>query len=173
MDEFLALAHHSESGLDVVVARLFNTVGPRQSGAYGMVVPRFVGAALADEPLEVHGDGNQTRCFCHVADTSRALVDLLGHGGLWGEIYNVGSTESLTINDLAERVLAATGSSSTLTYIPYDEVYGHGIEEMFHRIPDLAKIRAAIGWEPTIALGEIIADVIAAQRSHHVAEPAT
>ena len=173
LDEFLALALHEERALRVVIARLFNTVGPRQSGDYGMVVPRFVRAALADEPLEVHGDGNQTRCFCHVDDTSRALVDLLGHGGLWGEIYNVGSTESLTINELAERVLAATGSSSTITYIPYDEVYGHGIEEMFHRIPDLGKIRAAIGWEPTIALDEIIADVIAAHRAAPVAEPAS
>ena len=107
LDEFLALALHEERNLRVVIARLFNTVGPRQSGEYGMVVPRFVQAALADEPLEVHGDGNQTRCFCHVQDTARALVDLMEHGGLWGEIYNVGSTESLTINDLAERVLAA------------------------------------------------------------------
>ena len=163
LDEFLALALHEERDLRVVIARLFNTVGPRQSGEYGMVVPRFVRAALAGEPLEVHGDGNQTRCFCHVHDTARALVDLLGHGSLWGEIYNVGSTESLTINELADRVLALTGSSSSLTYIPYDQVYGHGIEEMFHRIPDLAKIRAAIGWEPSIALEQILAEVVVEQ----------
>ena len=170
LDEFLALALHEERNLRVVIARLFNTVGPRQSGEYGMVVPRFVDAALADEPLEVHGDGNQTRCFCHVQDTARALVDLLEHGDLWGEIYNVGSTESLTINDLAERVLALTGSTSSLTYIPYEQVYGHGIEEMFHRIPDLAKIRAAIGWEPSIDLDQILAEVVAEQRAAGVAK---
>jgi nucleoside-diphosphate-sugar epimerase len=170
LDEFLALALHEERDLRVVIARLFNTVGPRQSGEYGMVVPRFVGAALAGEPLEVHGDGNQTRCFCHVHDTARALVDLLEHGGLWGEIYNVGSTESLTINDLAERVLALTGSSSSLTYVPYEQVYGHGIEEMFHRIPDLGKIRAAIGWEPSIGLDRILAEVVAEQRAAGVAK---
>ena len=120
----------------------------------------------------MHGDGNQTRCFCHVDDTSRALVELLGHGGLWGEIYNVGSTESLTINELAERVLAAAGSSSSLTYIPYDQVYGHGIEEMFHRIPDLAKIHAAIGWEPSIGLDRILAEVVAEQRGAGIAKRA-
>ncbi len=170
LDEFLALALHEERNLRVVIARLFNTVGPRQSGEYGMVVPRFVQAALADETLEVHGDGNQTRCFCHVQDTARALVDLMEHGGLWGEIYNVGSTESLTINDLAERVLALTGSSSSLTYIPYEQVYVHGIEEMFHRIPDLGKIRAAIGWEPSIGLERILAEVVAEQRGAGVAK---
>jgi nucleoside-diphosphate-sugar epimerase len=160
LDEFLALALHEERGLEVVIARLFNTVGPRQSGEYGNVVPRFVQAAIAGEPLEVHGDGNQTRCFCHVRDTVRALRGLVEHGGLWGEIYNVGSTEPLTINELAHRIVAATGSSAELTYVPYDQVYGHGIEEMFQRIPATDKIRAAIGWEPTISVGEIIAEVI-------------
>jgi UDP-glucose 4-epimerase len=105
-----------------------------------------------------------------VQDTARALVDLMEHGGLWGEIYNVGSTESLTINDLAERVLALTGSSSSLTYIPYEQVYVHGIEEMFHRIPDLGKIRAAIGWEPSIGLERILAEVVAEQRGAGVAK---
>jgi UDP-glucose 4-epimerase len=172
LDEFLALALHEERDLRVVIARLFNTVGPRQSGEYGMVVPRFVGAALAGEPLEVHGDGNQTRCFCHVHDTVRALVALLQDGGLWGEIYNVGSTESLTINELAERVLALTDSCSPLTYVPYAQVYGHGIEEMFHRIPDLGKIHAAIDWQPTVGLDEILAEVIAAQRAAPVPDRA-
>ena len=173
LDEFLALALHEERGLRVVIARLFNTVGPRQSGEYGNVVPRFVQAALSGGPLEVHGDGTQTRCFCHVRDTARALRGLVEHDGLWGEIYNVGSTEPLTINELAERVLAATSSDASLEYVPYDQVYGHGIEEMFQRIPATDKIRAAIGWEATIGLDEIIAEVIAAQRSAHVAEPAS
>jgi UDP-glucose 4-epimerase len=160
LDEFLALALHEERGLRVVIARLFNTVGPRQSGEYGNVIPRFVRAALAGEPLDVHGDGTQTRCFCHVRDTVRALADLLIAGGLWGEIFNVGSTAPLTINELAERVLAATGSSSTLTYVPYDQVYGVGIEEMFQRIPATDKIEAALGWRSTVPLDEILAEVV-------------
>jgi UDP-glucose 4-epimerase len=172
LDEFLALALHEERGLEVVIARLFNTVGPRQSGRYGNVVPRFVRAAVANEPLEIHGDGTQTRCFCHVRDTAAALHGLVGHGNLWGEIYNVGSTEPITIGELAERVLDATASTSTLTYVPYDQVYGQGIEEMFQRIPSTEKIRSAIGWAPTIGLDEILAEVIAEQRAAPVAEPA-
>jgi UDP-glucose 4-epimerase len=160
LDEFLALALHEERGLRPVIARLFNTVGPRQSGRYGNVIPRFVQAALAGEPLEVHGDGAQTRCFCHVRDTVRALAGLVEGGETWGEIYNVGSTDPVTILELAERVKSATGSSSELVYIPYDQVYGQGIEEMFQRIPATDKIRAAIGWHATIPLDEILAEVV-------------
>ena len=160
LDEFLALALHEERGLRVVIARLFNTVGPRQSGEYGNVIPRFVAAALAGEPLEVHGDGNQTRCFCHVRDTARALADLVESGATWGEIYNVGSTYPLTINELAARIRRATGSASELVYVPYDEVYGQGIEEMFQRIPATDKIEAAIGWHSTVTLDEILAEVV-------------
>jgi nucleoside-diphosphate-sugar epimerase len=161
MDEFLALARHEEDGLRCVIARLFNTVGPRQSGEYGNVIPRFVQAALAGAPLEIHGDGSQTRCFCHVADTVRALVALAEEPATTGQIYNVGSTESVTILELAERVLEATGSSSELVFVPYDEVYGHGIEEMFQRMPSIDKITAAVGWAPTINLDSILEEVTA------------
>ena len=163
MDEFLALAHHHERGLDCVIARLFNTVGPRQSGQYGMVIPNFVANAIAGRPLEIHGDGTQTRCFCHVADTIRALRGLMDANEA-GEIYNIGSQERISIGGLAERVLALTGSSSELTYIPYDQVYTEGIEDMLHRIPAIAKIHDAIGWEPTRTLDEILADVLAGLR---------
>jgi UDP-glucose 4-epimerase len=159
MDEFLALAHHQEGGLDCIIARLFNTVGPRQSGQYGMVVPRFVERALAGEPLEIFGDGGQTRCFCHVSDTIRALRGLMEHDDS-GEIYNVGSTEQVSIIELARKVIDATGSSSTTVFIPFEDAYGHGIEDMLHRIPSTEKIRAAIDWQPTLDLDRILADVI-------------
>lgn len=164
MDEFLALAHAQERGLDCVIARLFNTVGPRQSGQYGMVVPRFVAAALAGEPLEIHGDGTQTRCFCHVADTIRALEGLMESGGS-AEIFNVGSTERIRILDLARRVIELTGSRSELTYVPYERVYDEGIEDMLHRIPALEKIAAAIGWRPERDLAQILDDVVAHVRA--------
>ena len=135
MDEFLALAHHAEHDLDCVIVRLFNTVGPRQSGQYGMVIPTFVQRALAEEPLEIHGDGEQTRCFCHVSDTIRALAGLMDHGTS-GEIYNVGSEERISINDLAARVRELAESSSTVEYVAYDDVYGIGIEDMLRRIVD-------------------------------------
>jgi len=163
MDEFLALAHFSEHGLDCTIARLFNTVGPRQSGQYGMVIPTFVQRALDGRPLEIHGDGDQTRCFCHVQDTIRALRSLMDDE-VSGEIYNVGATNRISISALAEQVIALTGSSSTVTHIPYAEVYEHGIEDMLHRIPATDKIRAAIGWEPERSLADILADVIAFER---------
>jgi UDP-glucose 4-epimerase len=164
MDEFLALAHHHERGLDCVIARLFNTVGPRQSGQYGMVIPSFVANALAGRPLEIHGDGTQTRCFCHVDDTIRALRGLMEEGGS-GEIYNVGSQERIRIVDLAERVLELTGSSSELVYVPYEQVYAEGIEDMLHRIPSTDKIGEAIGWRPKRDLERILGDVLADARS--------
>jgi UDP-glucose 4-epimerase len=160
MDEFLALARHEEDGLRCVIARLFNTVGPRQSGEYGNVIPRFVQAALAGAPLEIHGDGTQTRCFCHVSDTVRGLVSLMGAEGAVGEVFNVGSTESVTILELAERILRVTGSSSELVFVPYDEVYGHGVEEMFQRMPAIEKIERVTGWSPTIALDDILAEIV-------------
>ncbi|MGH3029094.1 MAG: NAD-dependent epimerase/dehydratase family protein, partial [Gaiellaceae bacterium] len=159
MDEFLALAHHQEGGLDCIIARLFNTVGPRQSGQYGMVVPRFVERALAGKPLEVFGDGKQTRCFCHVSDTTRALHGLMEYDAA-GEIYNVGSSEQIAILDLAQKVIDATGSSSTVTFVPFEDAYGHGIEDMLHRIPSTEKILTATGWQPTLGLDRILADVI-------------
>jgi len=167
LDEFLALAYHQERGLDCVIVRLFNTVGPRQSGQYGMVIPRFVSAALAGRPLEIHGDGTQTRCFCHVQDTIRALTGLMEAPGVSGEIFNVGSTEIVTINELAQRVLERTGSKSKIVEVPYDEVYGQGIEDMLHRQPAIDKISGAVGWEPTVGLDGILEDVI----RHVRAEP--
>jgi UDP-glucose 4-epimerase len=160
LDEFLALAYHQERGLDCVIVRLFNTVGPRQSGQYGMVIPTFVSAALASRPLEIHGDGTQTRCFCHVQDTIRALAGLMDAREIVGEIFNVGSTERVTIDELADRVLALTGSGSEIVRVPYDEVYGQGIEDMLHRQPSIDKVSGAIGWQPTRSLDEILADVL-------------
>ena len=165
MDEFLALAYHQERGLNCVIVRLFNTVGPRQSGTYGMVIPRFVERALGGRPLEIHGDGTQTRCFCHVQDTVRALTGLMDARSVSGEIYNVGSQERIRILDLAARVLEATGSGSELEFIPYDRVYGQGIEDMFHRIPSIDKVAAAIAWAPERTLDEILTDVISFTRA--------
>jgi UDP-glucose 4-epimerase len=165
MDEHLALSYHLERGLDAVVVRLFNTVGPRQSGRYGMVIPRFVERALAGEPLEVHGDGTQTRSFCHVSDTVRALCGLMDSIGIGGEIFNVGSSERVSILQLAERVKQATGSESPLEFIPYERVYDQGIEDTLHREPATGKIREAIGWQTTLDLDRIIADVIEHTRS--------
>jgi UDP-glucose 4-epimerase len=160
MDEHLALSYHLERGLDVVVVRLFNTVGPRQSGQYGMVIPRFVGAALSGLPLEVHGDGLQTRSFCHVSDTVRALNGLMDAQSISGEIFNVGSTERVRIIDLAERIRKLTSSRSELSFVPFDEVYGVGIEDTLHREPAIGKIESAIGWRPSLDMGRILDDVI-------------
>jgi UDP-glucose 4-epimerase len=165
MDEHLALSYHLERGLDTVVVRLFNTVGPRQSGRYGMVIPRMVERALAGEPIEVHGDGTQTRSFCHVADTIRALSGLMDERSISGQIFNVGSSERVRIIDLAERVKQATGSDSELVFVPYDQVYEQGIEDTLHREPAIGKIREAIGWAPERNLDGILADVIAERRA--------
>ncbi len=140
MDEFLALAYAQERGLDCVIGRLFNTVGPRQSAEYGMVIPTFIERALAGDPIDIHGDGTQTRCFCHVSDVVRALRGLMDTPEISAEIFNIGSHNKITIGDLAERVLELTGSSSELGYIPYDRVYEHGIEDMLHREPSIEKI---------------------------------
>jgi UDP-glucose 4-epimerase len=160
MDEHLAFSYNFERGLDVVVVRLFNTVGPRQSGQYGMVIPRFAGAALSGQPLEVHGDGSQTRSFCHVSDTVRALQGLMDAQSISGEIFNVGSTERIKILELAERIRALTSSRSELSFVPYDEVYGVGIEDTLHREPAIEKIESAIGWRPSLDMGRILDDVI-------------
>ncbi len=162
MDEFLALAYHEEYDLDAVIVRLFNTVGPRQTGMYGMVIPRFVERALANETIEIYGDGMQTRCFCHVQDTIRALRDLMTDiGRTSGEIFNVGARNQISIRGLAQRIIEATESRSETVHVPFDEVYGSGIEDMLHRVPCTDKIRATIGWEPRRELGDIVDDVIA------------
>jgi UDP-glucose 4-epimerase len=161
MDEFLALAYHEEFGLDAVIVRLFNTVGPRQTGMYGMVVPRFVDAAVARQPIEIYGDGEQTRCFCHVQDTIRALRDLMVDlNRTSGQIFNVGALNQTTILGLAETVKRMTGSDSPTVHIPFTEVYGTGIEDMLHRVPCIDKVRSTIGWEPTRTLEDILNDVI-------------
>jgi UDP-glucose 4-epimerase len=172
MDEFLALGFHQERGLDCVIARFFNTVGPRQSGQYGMVIPRFVERAIADEPIEVHGDGLQTRSFCHVSDTVRAVVDLMEARDVSGEIFNIGSAERVRILDLANRVVDLTGSSSELVFVPHSEVYGVGIEDVLHREPSIEKIGSAIGWRPSLDLNRVLEDVIDHARRATVAEPA-
>jgi UDP-glucose 4-epimerase len=166
IDEFLALAYWKERKLPTVVGRLFNTVGPRQTGRYGMVLPNFVRQALAGQPMTVHGDGTQRRCFCHVQDAVRALVDLmLLEGPAYGEVFNIGSTEEVTITELAERVRRQTGSASEILTIPYDEAYEEGFEDMLRRVPDTSKVRAAIGWDATLTLEQIIADVIGFQQA--------
>jgi UDP-glucose 4-epimerase len=164
MDEYLALAYRQERGLNFVIPRLFNTVGPRQSGQYGMVVARFVQSAVAGTALEVHGDGTQTRTFCHVQDTIRALKGLMESDQTTGEIFNVGSRNWISIGELAARVLELTGSRSELVHVPYEQVYGGGIDDMLHRVPAIEKIHASIGWAPTHTLDDILADVIDYER---------
>jgi UDP-glucose 4-epimerase len=160
VDEFLTLAYHDERDLDCVIVRLFNTVGPRQTGQYGMVIPRFVESALADHTLEIYGDGVQTRCFCHVQDAIRAIKGLMDASEVSGEIFNVGSANRISILDLAKRVIEVTESDSSFTFVPYDRVYGAGIEDMLHRIPAIEKIGMTIGWEPELDLDRILDDVI-------------
>jgi UDP-glucose 4-epimerase len=164
LDEFLAIAHWKERRVPTVIGRLFNTVGPRQTGRYGMVIPNFVGQALAGEPLTVFGDGTQRRCFCHVSDVIRALVDLMRREDVYGEVFNIGSQDEVEIRHLAQRVRTAAGSTSTIELVPYDEAYEEGFEDMPRRVPDTTKIRAWIGWAPTRSLDEILADVIAEHR---------
>jgi UDP-glucose 4-epimerase len=161
IDEFLALAYWKERKLPTVVARLFNTVGPRQTGRYGMVVPTFVQQALSGRPITVYGDGTQTRCFCHVGDVVKALVDLMQLGEeAHGEVFNVGAQEEISMLSLADRVREMTGSDSEIHVIPYDEAYEEGFEDMPRRYPDITKVDAAIGWSPTRSLDEILTDVI-------------
>ena len=161
IDEFLSLAYHKQFGVPIVICRFFNTVGPRQTGTYGMVIPRFVQQALAGQPLRVFGSGEQTRCFCNVKDTVRAVVALAEKPEAVGEIYNVGSQEEISMRALAERVLARTGSGAGITTVPYDEAYEVGFEDMQRRVPGIDKIKAAIGWAPTIKLDETLDEVIA------------
>lgn len=164
IDEFLAMAYWKERGLPTVVVRLFNTVGPRQTGRYGMVVPRFVQQALAGHSLTVYGDGEQSRCFCHVADVTRALADLMLTERSYGEVYNVGSGEEITVNDLALKVIALTRSDSDISLIPYDEAFEDGFEDMYRRVPDTTKVRELIDWQAIRSLDEIILDVAGHQR---------
>ncbi|MET0512154.1 MAG: GDP-mannose 4,6-dehydratase [Thermoleophilaceae bacterium] len=165
IDEYLALAYHKERGLPVVIGRLFNTVGPRQTGRYGMVVPSVVRQALAGEPITVHGDGRQQRCFCHVKDVVRAMADLMDNDRAVGEVFNIGSTEELTMLDLAERVKKACDSGSEIRLVPYEEAYEAGFEDMRRRVPDTTKIADLLDWHPTRSFEEILEDVIEFQRA--------
>ncbi len=164
LDEYLALAYWAEKRHPVTIARLFNTVGPRQTGRYGMVIPSFVRAALRDQPVRVFGDGQQTRCFAHVQDIVPALVALMDRAETCGEVYNVGSQERTTIEALARRVIERSGSASTIEYVPYEEAYGAGYEDMRHRAPSLDKIAAAVGYAPRYTLDDILDSVIAHMR---------
>ena len=156
MDEFLALAYGKEKQLPVTIARLFNTVGPRQTGQYGMVLPRFISAAKKGEPLRVFGDGKQTRCFCFVQDTVEALVRLQNCPGARGEVFNIGSSEEISIGELAELILKSTGSRSPIEFIDYDKAYAPGFEDMLRRKPVLDKLKRQIGFIPTTSLRQII-----------------
>lgn len=159
LDEFLSLAHWKESRLPVAVVRLFNTVGPRQTGQYGMVVPRFIQAAINNEQIEVHGDGTQSRCFGHVADVVEGLVKILETPACFGQVINIGNDEEVSIKALAETAIKMTGSRSEIRLIPYSEAYGEGFEDMQRRVPSLDKARRLINYQPTRTLAEIITDV--------------
>jgi UDP-glucose 4-epimerase len=165
LDEFLALAHWKETRLPAVVVRLFNTVGPRQTGQYGMVVPRFVYAALKNEPITVHGDGTQQRCFGHVSDVVEGLSRLLETPECFGQVINLGNDEEVSILGLADRAITLTESSSEIRFIPYEEAYGDGFEDMRRRVPNLAKAHRLVGYQPTRSLDDIINDVAAEYRN--------
>jgi UDP-glucose 4-epimerase len=160
LDEFLALAYQRERGLPVIVVRLFNTVGPRQTGRYGMVLPRFVEQALAGEPITVYGDGTQSRSFSHVRDVVGALASLAETTAARGRIFNVGNDREVSIGELAERVRRAAGSESPIVRIPYEDAYEEGFEDMPRRVPDLSRLRSLIGYEPRVQLDETIASVV-------------
>lgn len=163
-DEFLALAYHRDVGLPVVIARFFNTVGPRQTGRYGMVVPRFVRQALHHEPITIHGDGLQTRCFTDVRDSVRAIVELMETPAAAGQVFNVGNPREITIRRLAEMVVAQADSRSALHFVPYSEAYPAGFEDMRRRVPCVDKLRRYLGWSPTISLEENLERIIAWER---------
>ncbi len=160
MDEFLALAYYEEYGLPVIVARFFNTVGPRQTGRYGMVIPNFVESATSNTPIRVFGDGNQSRCFTAVADAVRACVDLMSCDEAVGEVFNIGSVEEITINDLAKRVKELARSTSEIVHVPYEEAYGKGFEDMRRRTPDISKLQRFIGYNPTYTTDDIIGEIL-------------
>ncbi len=159
VDEYLALAYHKDRGVPTVVCRFFNTVGPRQVGEYGMVLPRFVSAALAGRELVVHGDGGQSRCFCDVRDVTDVLPRLLGNHGCHGRVFNVGSDRSISVLGLAELVVRVLGSASRTRLVPYSEVFGAGFEDLRQRRPDLGRVRSAVGFEPKIGLEQTVRDV--------------
>ena len=160
IDEFLAIAYWKEKKVPTVIVRLFNTVGPRQTGQYGMVIPNFVDQALTGSPITVYGDGTQSRCFTHVSDVVGALMKLIEHPQAVGQVYNIGSTTEITIEQLAERIKSLTGSNSEIVRIPYEEAYEGGFEDMQRRVPDIGKINRLIGYQPAHSLDQILNSVI-------------
>ncbi len=173
VDEILAFAYHKERDLPMVIVRLFNTVGPRQSPAYGMVMPRLVRQAVSGKPLTVYGDGTQTRCFCHVADVVRALVALVDDERATGEVFNVGSTEEISIRHLAHRIADRTRAQSSIQLVPYEKAYEAGFEDMQRRVPDTSRIRSLVGWRPTFALDDILDETIAEAQKERISDLAT
>ncbi len=165
LDEWLGLAYHRDKGVPVTVFRLFNTVGPRQTGRYGMVLPTFAAQAVAGEPITVYGSGEQSRCFCHVGDAIRAIEALMFEPAAVGQVFNVGSDREVSINGLAEMVRDAAESRSPIVRIPYDEAYAEGFEDMQRRVPDVSKLERAVGFKPATPLETIVADVVREQRS--------
>ena len=165
IDEILAYTYWREKGLESVIVRLFNTVGPRQTGHYGMVIPRFVSQAIRGEALTVFGTGEQTRCFCFVGDVVKALVDLTEKPDAYGKVFNLGGQQEISILELAEKVIALSGSDSKIKYVPYDEAYEEGFEDMQRRVPDITRVQNLIGFKPEVSLDDIIELVVADQRS--------
>lgn len=165
IDEILAYTYWKEKGLGTVIVRLFNTVGPRQTGHYGMVIPRFVNQAVRGEPLTVYGDGTQTRCFCFVGDVVHSLVRLIDEPEAYGKVFNIGGTEEISMTDLALKIAQIAGSSSKIRYLTYEEAYEEGFEDMQRRVPDISRARNMIGFEPSVGLDEIIRLVVEEQRS--------
>lgn len=170
IDEFLGLAYYRQFNLPVIIVRLFNTVGPRQVGQYGMVVPRFVKQALHGQPITVYGDGTQSRCFTYVSDVVNALVSLMEHEDTVGEVFNIGTEEEISISNLAQKIKDKTGSSSPITKIPYDEAYEKGFDDLVRRVPDITKIRKIIGYEPRYSLDRTLDEIIAYHKNLNEAE---
>ena len=166
IDESLAYAYHIEKQLEVRIIRFFNTVGPRQLGAYGMVVPRFVKAALANEPITIYGDGNQTRCFAHVFDVIDAVIAIAFAENTVGKVINIGNNFEISINDLAKKIINETGSKSEIVYVPYSEAYGDGFEDMERRVPNIDLINQLVGWKPQRDLSTMISDISEDMKKH-------
>jgi len=164
IDEFLGLAFYQQYGMNVVIGRFFNTVGPRQTGRYGMVVPRFVKSALNNEPLTIYGTGEQTRCFSYVGDLVEAVIELMNCEQAAGNVYNIGSNEEISIEQLADKIIEMTGSKSIKQYIPIEVAYGMPIEDMMRRVPSLERIKEAIGWRPKTSLDETLRVIIESHR---------
>jgi len=160
IDEFLGLAFYQQYGLNVVIARLFNTIGPRQTGQYGMVVPRFIQRALRDEPVSIYGTGRQTRCFCYVGDVTEAVIGLMACKQAVGKVYNIGSSEEIAIEALADKIIEMTGSKSTKEFVSYEQAYGRPIEDMMRRVPNIELVNKTIGWEPKTGLFEALEAII-------------